>query len=226
MTTHRARRPAPRPNRSIAMTKHRTIVFAAAALLGLAIALPLPVAAQTPVQDGARKFVDGLAEKAIAALTIKDISEKERAQRFRTLLVESFDVPAIGRFALGKYWREASELQKTEYLKLFEAMIVATYASSFGEYSGEAIKMKEARIDDPRLITVQSEVVKPGNPAIRVDWRVLTDEGSKFRVVDVVVEGISMSLTQRNDYAAVIQRNGGTVDGLLVALRDKAKRFE
>ena len=208
------------------MTTRRTIVFAAAALFGLAIALPLPVAAQTPVQDGARKFVDGLAEKAIAALTLNEISEKDRAQRFRALLVDGFDVPAIGRFALGKYWREASEPQKTEYLKLFEAMIVATYASRFGEYSGETIKMNDARIDDPRLITVQSEVVKPGTPAIRVDWRVLTDDSAKFRIVDVVVEGISMSLTQRNDFAAVIQRNGGTVDGLLVALRDKTKQFE
>lgn len=208
------------------MMKRRTIMFAAAGLLGLAVALPLPAVAQTPAQDGARKFVDTLAEKAIAALTVKDISAKERAQRFRTLLIEGFDVPAIGRFALGKYWREASEPQKTEFLKLFEVMVVATYASRFGEYSGEVIKMNEARIDDPRLITVQSEVVKPGNPAIRVDWRVLTDDGNKFRIVDVVVEGISMSLTQRNDFAAVIQRNGGTVDGLLVALRDKAKQFE
>jgi phospholipid transport system substrate-binding protein len=208
------------------MTTRRTLISATAGLLGLAAALSFPAAAQTPAQDGARKFVDTLAEKAVAALTVKDISEKERAQRFRTLLTEGFDVPAIGRFALGKYWREASEPQKTEYLKLFETMIVATYASRFGEYSGETIKMNEARIDDPRLITVLSEVVKPGNPPIRVDWRVLTDEGNKFRVVDVVVEGISMSLTQRNDFAAVIQRNGGTVDGLLVTLRDKTKQFE
>lgn len=208
------------------MTTRRVTLLAAVGLLGLAVAAPLPAIAQTPAQDGARKFVDTLAEKAIAALTTKDISEKDRAQRFRALLVETFDVPAIGRFALGKYWREATEPQKTEYLKLFEAMVVATYASRFGEYSGEVIKLSDARVDDPRLITVLSEVVKPGNPAIRVDWRVLTDEGNKFRVVDVVVEGISMSLTQRNDFAAVIQRNGGTVDGLLVALRDKAKQFE
>jgi phospholipid transport system substrate-binding protein len=206
-------------------TTRRTMLIAAAGLVSLLAAFPLSAHAQSPVQDGARVFVDKLAERAIAALTVKDITEKERSKRFHALLIGSFDVPAIGRFALGKYWREASEPQKIEYLKLFETMIVATYASRFGEYSGETVKMTEARVDDPKLITVLSEVSKPGAQPVRVDWRVLTED-DKYRIVDVVVEGISMSLTQRNDFAAVIQRNGGTIDGLLVALRDKTKQFE
>ncbi|MBM3572109.1 MAG: ABC transporter substrate-binding protein [Alphaproteobacteria bacterium] len=203
----------------------RRLLLAVLGSLAVVLCAPVSAGAQSPMQDGARSFVDKLAEQAIAALTVKDIDDKERAQRFRKLLVDSFDVPAIARFALGRYWREATDPQKSEYLKLFEGMIIATYASRFGEYSGEVIKFTEARVDDPKLVTVLSEVSKPGNPVVRVDWRVLTESG-KYRIVDVMVEGISMSLTQRNDFAAVIQRNGGTVDGLLVALRDKTKQFE
>jgi len=207
------------------MFARRFLLAVASALMVANSALPSRASAQSPMQDGSRTFVEKLADRAVATLTIKDITEQERARRFRALLTEAFDVPAIARFALGRYWREATEQQRAEYLRLFETMIVATYASRFGEYSSETIRLLDARIDDPKLVTVMSEVFKPGQAPARVDWRVMTDSGS-YRVVDVVVEGISMSLTQRNDFAAVIQRTGGAVEGLLVALRDKTKQFE
>ena len=81
--------------------------------------------------DDAKALIDGLADKAIEALAAKDISRAERTQRFRALLVEHFDIPVIGQWVLGRYWTQANAEQRREYLRLFEDLIVNTYADRF-----------------------------------------------------------------------------------------------
>jgi phospholipid transport system substrate-binding protein len=170
----------------------------------------------------AGEFLSGLASKAIAGLTDKSIPPTERATRFRVLLTEGFDVPTIARFVLGRYWRTATEDERAEYLKLFEDFIVQSYASRFTEYAGENIRVTMSRAGSDGEVTVYTDLVRPSGPPVKVEWRTRRESGS-FKIVDVIVEGVSMGITQRDDFSAAIQRGGGKVEALITILRDKVK---
>jgi phospholipid transport system substrate-binding protein len=165
-------------------------------------------------------FIKNLGESALAQLQT-DTSAQEREAYFRKLFVENFDVPAIGRFVLGRYWNSATPAQRDEFLKLFEDLIVQYYSGRFSEYSGEQLQVGEVRSDRPGFSTVHSSVVLPrSSETVRVDWRVREEDG-QLKIVDVMVEGVSMAVTQRAEFASVIQSRGGKLDGLLEALRAK-----
>jgi phospholipid transport system substrate-binding protein len=167
------------------------------------------------------KELKALGNEAIATLTEKGIDRQVREERFTALLEKNFAINGIARFALGRHWRRATDAQKEKYLELFEQLIVKSYASRFGQYSGESFRVKGERADGNkggRL--VQTEVRRSDETTIIVHWRVRESNGA-LKIVDVVIEGISMSITQRSDFSAVIQRKGGGIDGLLEELEAK-----
>jgi phospholipid transport system substrate-binding protein len=201
----------------------RRLLLASVAATAIAALVPPASAAD---DEAAKVFIRDLANDAIQLMARKDLPAAERTQRFRELFKRGFDVEAIGRFVLGRYWRDATEAEQREYLKLFEDLIVATYAGRFSEYSGETLTVLDARPDDDRVVLVTSHVNRTtGNPPIRLDWR-LVRKNDSFGIVDVVVEAVSMSVTQRSEFASVIQRGGGKVNSLIVALRDKTRNMQ
>ncbi len=203
------------------MIDRRSLLMSAAALAFGAIP-----AAGAIEPDAAKTFINSLANDAIQLMARKDLPGPERTQRFRELFNRGFDVTAIGRFALGRYWRDATNAELAEYLRLFEDLIVTTYAGRFNEYSGETLTVLEGRPEEDRFLLVMSQINRGGgNPPIRIDWRIADSQGNP-KIVDVVVEGVSMSVTQRSEFASVIQRNGGKVQGLIVALRAKTKSLQ
>ena len=193
----------------------RSLLAAALALAGGAVAPALPAAAAA---DPAA-LIRELGNRALEVLG-KNVGSTERAARFRQLFREDFDVPAIARFVLGRYWRIATEAEQQEFVRLFEGYIALAYANRLAEYSGETLKVVGSRPDgDASLVT--SEIIRPnGAPPAKVDWRVTRADGA-YKITDVVVEGVSMAVTQRSEFASVIQRNGGKVEGLLAMLRQK-----
>lgn len=182
----------------------------------------IPVAASADHNgQSAQKFIEGLADEAISALTDKEATREKRIERFRELLSHNFDVPLIGKWVMGRHWRAANEAEQTEYMNLFEDLIVITYVDRFDQYSGEALKVVNTVMDPGKDAIVYSELVRPNSKdIIRVDWRV-RETGDEYRIVDVYVEGISMGQTQRSEFASVIKQKGGTIEGLLQVLRTK-----
>jgi phospholipid transport system substrate-binding protein len=177
--------------------------------------------AQADTAVSPSEFIAGLGDRAVSALTGPDLSRSEREARFRELLDSHFDVPAIGKFVLGRYWRVATEEEKQEFLGLFEEFLIKGYARRFAEYSGETFEVRNVRQEAGGQSLVQSLVIRPSAENVRVDWRVQgTSEGS-FRIIDVIVEGLSMAATQRDEFASVIQSKGGKVAGLIEVLRQK-----
>ena len=201
----------PRPIRSITTT---AVFLAAFAIVAF------PVFAN----GTAERFIGGLADKAVAALTERDITRDERVSRFRTLLNDHFDVRTIGRWVLGRYWRRATPAEREEYFALFEDLIVFTYVDRFTKYSGEALAVTGAKDVDEMDTLVFSEITRAdaGSAPLRVDWRLRArDDG--YLIVDVMVAGISMGQTQRAEFASVIRTNGGTVEALLEKLRARPR---
>lgn len=195
---------------------HRRRILALCALLcALAIGRGLAVADADPAA-----FVQHLGEQAITSLTGDDVTASVRNERFRTLLKQNFDVPAIGKTVLGRYWRAASDEERSEYLRLFEDFLVVNYAKRFAEYSGQKFQVKSVRNGSDSLVTVQTLVKPPGGgEAARLDWLV-RDQAGDYKILDLKIEGISMSETHRAEFASVIQSSGGKVSSLLDALRN------
>jgi phospholipid transport system substrate-binding protein len=187
-----------------------------------ALAVLLAVAAPGPTRaaDDAAGFISDLGQRTVRVLAAK-VSEGEREAQFRALFDEGFDVPAISRFVLGNYWRVATDEQRRAFVTLFEAYVVHAYAVRFNEYSGQQLKVTAQRAEGEDSALVQSVIAQPsGAPPLRVDWRVgKTEKG--YKINDVVIEGVSMAVTQRQEFSAVIQRNGGEIDALLKLLRAK-----
>ncbi len=177
-------------------------------------------AAGGDLSAGAQKLIQSMADEAIDSLIDKNISAEQREKEFRRLFRTNFDVDAIGKWVLGRYWRTATETERREYLAQFEEFVVKTYAKRFRDYSGEVFSITNtSMVDDSAL--VHSELTGHGEGQIvRVDWRVASAD-STYKIIDVIVEGVSMSQTQRSEFSSVIRRNGGKVTGLIDALRKK-----
>lgn len=171
--------------------------------------------------DGTKIFIKTLAEKAIASLTIKELSKGEREKRFRALMLDSFAIPGIARFVLGRHWPRASEQEKSEYLKLFEDLMVATYTQRFSKYAGETLEIEQAEVRGENDTLVYSTIKRiDGAQPIKVAWRVRGKPGG-FKIVDVIVEGISMVQTQKSEFASFIQQHDGNLGALLTEIRKR-----
>lgn len=181
----------------------------------LAVAPPATAQAET-----ASEFVATLGDNAIRMLIEEGVDDGERIASFRELLLDGFDLPLISRFALGVHWRRASAEQRAEYTELFEKFLVQSYAARLGQYGGESLRVKAARNGGEKDTIVSTEIIQKGRPPVKVDWRV-RNGGDRYKVVDVIVEGVSMVITQRDEFSSVIRRSGGNVEGLLAKLRKR-----
>lgn len=169
------------------------------------------------------KFIQDLGDKAIAVIANKGISPAQRSDKFREILRNSFDLMTIGRFVIGRSWNAATPEQQQEYMRLFEALVVRTYGDRLTLYTGEGFTVTGVRAESEKDIIVNSQITHPdGSPPTTIDWRVRQRNG-KLGVIDVMVEGVSLSVTQRQEYAAIIQNNGGQIEPLLVRMRQQVQ---
>jgi phospholipid transport system substrate-binding protein len=166
----------------------------------------------------ARTFVAALGQQAIQVLG-PGVPEGQRVARFRVLFHDDFDLAGIGQFVLGRYWRVATPQEQQEFLSLFQEYIVRAYSARLAQYGGEPFRVLGARPNGPETV-VTSEIVRQGGAPVQVDWY-LIDAGGRYLITDVYVGGVSMKVTQRDEFSAVIQRSGGRVAGLLAELRQK-----
>ncbi len=196
---------------------NRRFFLASTGAAALLAALPAYAALSA---DQAKTFIDGLSGEAIGSLTGASVTQSERETRFRSLLQAHFDMPGISRFVLGRYWKLASEPQQGEFQKLFETMLVQSYAKTFAQYGGEKFQVSKSWADGDGSVVVNSHVDRPNGDVIHLDWRV-ADQDSTLRIIDLVVEGVSLRATHRSDFASAIQGNGGTIAALLDLMRQK-----
>ena len=190
------------------------------ATFGLALLLPILSIGSASADEETEAFVRDLGDKAVGQLTGENLTDAERAERFRGLLLEHFDVPQIAQYVLGRYWRVATPEEQAEYLQLFEDYLVVSYSQRFAEYTGEAFEVVSSRTQSDNLELVRSYVITRGGEQAKLDW-ILERQDGVLLVLDLKVEGLSMSETHRSEFASVIQNNGGQVSALLDALRKK-----
>jgi len=191
------------------------------AIMSLLIASAPATAATNAVAADPNVFMNELWGRTVEVLG-KNVPRTERLARFCQLFQIDFDVPGIARFVLGRCWRSASGQEQQEYLKLFEDYEVFVHGTRLSSFNGETFKVRGNRTNDSETI-VSADIISPkGEPSIKVDWRLINDHGS-LKINDVIIEGISMLVTQRSESASVIQRHGGQVGELLAMMRERTK---
>ena len=193
-------------------------------ILPLAIAMYAFALSAPAAQAGAdADFIRKLGDEAIAVLGRTDNSLAEREAKFRTILKRSFDMPLIARFALGRHWRVASKEQRRDYLNLFTDYVVRSYAIKLGGYESQSLVIVcERRLKNKKDVLVNTRINRPSGAPIKTVWRVRTTK-NRLRIIDVMVEGISMLVTHREEFSAVIRRHG--VPGLLETLRARVGKL-
>ena len=211
------RSPVPR---SHAATRDPALLLLSSLLLVLAL---MAAMARGPLADEGQEaadFVRGFGDQAIAMLTDESLDREARTREFRRLLTAGFHMEAIGRFVLGRHWRRASATERAEFAQLFEDYLVASYGEKLSAYSGEQFVVQGGRPKGKSGAIVTSRIVPPEGAPLRIEWRLRRSAGT-WRIIDVVVEGVSMAVTQRSEFSSVIASRGGKMDGLLEALRGK-----
>ena len=198
--------------------KRRLILDCCLCVLVVGILLPARPAAAAA--DPAA-VITSLGNEALKVLG-KNVDPNLRVARFRQLFSADFDVPGIARFVLGRYWRLATPQQQQEFVKLFTNYIALAYSNRLAEYSGETLRVTGSRPAPDGPIGVERDHADERSTAGPVDW-LLTPQNGAYKINDVIVEGVSMAVTQRSEFASVIQRNGGQVQGLITALRQKTE---
>ena len=173
---------------------------------------------------GAESFIEVLATEAGKSLASTDIGTTERRKRFRKIMLKNFAFKRIARWALGRYWRRATSAERNEYLKLFEDMLVMVYADRFASYSGETLNVESSEVRGENDILVRSKIVRSeGQKSVSIAWRLSKDklDNGAFKIIDIMVEGMSMGITQQKEFSSVIRKNGNGVQGLLDELKKR-----
>jgi phospholipid transport system substrate-binding protein len=193
-------------------------------LLGALAVVAQPAPSRADQAADAAGFLVSLTDRAINELADASVPVDERKTRFRKIFKESFDIPAIGRFVLGRYWRSASDEAQREFLTVFEDVMVERFAPQFEGYAGTRFQIGVIReVQEDNQLMVSSTIAPPNAEVAQVDWR-LRNDGGRFMILDVVAQGVSMALTLRSEYATVLKNSGGKIDALIALLRQRTTK--
>lgn len=176
------------------------------------------IAANDP--DGAFQFISELSSNAIQVLDNPQLTQEERDDEFRRLLREGFDLDYIGRLVLGRHVRIASDEQLEQYKSIFPEYVLQIYSHRLKERGDETFEVDSTTPAGKRDIYVRSRIVRADGPDVAADWRVRRTNG-EFRIVDLKIEGISMAITQRDEFSAKINSEG--MDALISFMREQVQ---
>lgn len=179
-------------------------------------------AAKAEVNAGqALKFVEDVTSEGIEQIINANVSQAEKDKRFAKLFNEALDLDFIGQFVLGRNWKTATPEQRKEFIAVYRQLNVTTWSKRFDEFKGKRFVFQGTSPSNSKgQIFVNSAVpMDEGEPA-KVVWRV-REKGGKLKVVDIIIENVSLAITARNEYTAFIKNNPGGVDALIANLKTK-----
>ena len=156
------------------------------------------------------------AKKILVATNSKETKEKKLAE----IALKTADIKGIGFYTLGKYRKSLNEEQLKEYAILFEKYFLKSFTSRLSDYSDPKIEVLSAEIINPKYTMVRSVLIATAKkPEVKIDWRVYTKNSENPLIRDLIVEGLSLARTQKEEFASVIESNNGDVTKLFETLK-------
>ena len=202
--------------------RRRILQFGFLSVLAPGLLLGPTARARAVGSEEAGTFLLSLTTRAIEQLTNASVSAEERKTRFRALFRDNFDVGAIGRFVLGRYGRGTPKPVLERFLVTFEDVMVERFVPQFTGYGDTRFRVGSVHpVKGKAQFIVSSAITPPGkNTEVQIDWRLRLNDG-RFKVLDIVGEGVSMALTLRAEYGSVLKTSGGDVEKLIALLQER-----
>lgn len=174
-------------------------------------------------KDDAVSMVKNLTQKGIEDIINSNSTEQEKVDVFRKLFTQNLDLDFIGKYVLGRYWRSATKAQQKEFIELYKEFNVKTWSKRFDEFKGKKFVFEGASpANNPNQIFVNTSVPMESGAPISVKWRV-NDKKGELKIIDIIIENVSLAQTARNEYSAFIAKSPNGIEGLLENLRLKTK---
>ena len=192
----------------------RRALFAAVMLAALA---PQFARADSISSDQAVKFITNSGNQLVALINQGGDTPTRRAA-LQVIVDRDIDVNGVGKFCLGRFWRSATPDQQQNYTSVFHAVLMRTLTANLGDYQGVTFTVGQVLPRDGGGVAVQTVLTRPNNAPNDVQW-VVMNIGGMLKVTDVIVEGTSMKLTKRSEYASYLQNNNNDLNALIAALR-------
>ncbi len=196
----------------VSFVKHMLVVLAVAGMF---------VSSAQANDEQARSFVKTLTEQTLSILNEDGVAADAKEDKLMQLFGKNVDFDWVGKFVLGKYWREATDDQKKDYLRWYRDFVLRNYTSRFREYTGESVNVLRTEPISDGKVQVNMEIVRPKQEDVRIDLK-LKDNAGELKIYDIVVEGVSLIATQRSEFASVVSRKG--LDYLISQLEAKSRK--
>ena len=172
----------------------------------------------------AEEFIKNTTAEGIEQIINADITQQEKDKRFYKLLNGALDLDFIGQFVLGRNWRTATEQQRKEFITVYRDLNIATWSKRFNEFKGKTFVFKGTTPSSSKgQVFVNSEVPMDQGAPATVLWRVREKNGN-YKIVDIVIEGVSLAQASRSEYTSFIINNPGGLDALIKDLNNKLKQ--
>ena len=160
-------------------------------------------------------FVQSTVNRAAKTLS-GDLTKSERIEKLKEIAKDTVDIKGIGRYSLGGYWKSLSDDQLKEYETVFEKYFLKSFSSRLSEYSNPEIEVNSKKKIDENYTIVSSTLVSTNSrPEVKIEWRVYTKNPDNLLIRDLIIEGLSLVRTQKEEFASIINSNDGNIEVLL-----------
>jgi len=171
-----------------------------------------------------KQFISEVVAKAKKILVATN-SQEFKTKELSKMAMETVDIQGIGYYTLGNYRKELSDDQKEEYSVLFEKYFLKSFTSRLTDYSDPKIDVLGVEVLNPKYTIVKSLLLATNKkPAVKIDWRVYTKNPDKPLIRDIIIEGLSLARTQKEEFASVIESNNGDITKLFITLKEFVKK--
>ena len=168
----------------------------------------------------ATTFVNNLVDEVINDVLATDLSKDEKAKKFEQIILTKVDTEAIARTVLAQYWRTATPKERDDFIDAFKEMAIKMTAERFGMYNGQTVNFHSERpAQGKNQVFVETSISHESKP-IQVMWRV-RQKDNQYTILDIIVEGVSMTLTYRNEYTSYLQNH--SINDLIEELKKQAE---
>ena len=168
-------------------------------------------------------FVQSTVNRAAKTLN-GNFTKEERIEKLKIIAGETVDINAIGYYTLGSYRKNINDEQITEYENLFEQYFLKSFSSRLAEYSNPEIEVVSKKKINENYTMVSSILVSTEQrPEVKIDWRVYTKDSKNPQIRDLIIEGLSLARTQKEEFSSIIQSNDGDINALFATLKEFIK---
>ena len=168
-------------------------------------------------------FVQSTVNRASQILS-KNISKEEKVKQLKSIAKETVDILGVGFYSLGSTRKDLNENQKKKYSELFESYFLKSFSSRLAEYTNPEIEVNDKKVLNKNYTIVNSLLVGTSErPEVKIDWRVYTKDAENPLIRDLIIEGLSLARTQKEEFSSILNSNDGDINALFKTLEEFSK---